>query len=53
MGYDKEYLAVVLTDSEILTCSNNLEYYKEKKAKFREERKWTQFAHDYPTATKV
>ena len=53
MGYDKEYPAVVLTDSEILTCSNNLEYYKEQEVKFQEERKWTQFAHDYPTATKV
>lgn len=53
MGYNKEYPAVVLTDNEILTCSNNLEYYQEQEAKFAEEQRWIEMEYQYPAATKT
>lgn len=53
MGYEEDYPAIILTETEISTHTEYLEYYQEVEEKFQEERRWTKMEHDYPAATKV
>ena len=53
MGYEKDYPAVVMADTEISIHTEHLDHYQDLEFKFSEERKWTKMSHDYPIATQV